>query len=87
MRISKITTNKAIVSSKGQVVLPRVLREELGIHAGSELLFKIRADGVAEIKPIKHSIEAFFGRCKQKKQAPMSIEEMDAAIMRAVSQE
>jgi AbrB family looped-hinge helix DNA binding protein len=78
---------KAIVSSKGQVVIPRSVREKLGIHAGNELIFKIRLDGVLEIKPQARSIDMFFGRCKRKNEKTMSIEDMDAAIMQAVSKD
>ena len=79
--------NQAILSSKGQVVIPKALREQLGIHTGNTLIFKVRSNGVLEIKAIKRSIEMFFGRCKQTKKAtaPLSIQEMDEAIMQAVS--
>lgn len=76
--------NKAIVSSKGQVVIPKAVREKLGIHAGNELLFKTRSDGVIEIRQIERSIDMFFGRCKRAHEPPMSIEDMDKAIMEAV---
>lgn len=84
MKIAVSVNSKAIVSSKGQVVIPRVLREKLGIHAGNELLFKARPDGVIEIRQLERSIEMFFGRCKRSHESPMSIEEIDAAIGQAV---
>ena len=37
--------NKAIVTSKGQVTLPRQVREQLGIQSGDKLLFEVTADG------------------------------------------
>jgi len=76
--------NKAIVSSKGQVVIPRLLREKMKIHTGNELLFRIRSDNVIEIRPMSRSIKMFFGRCKRANETPMTIEEMDKAIMQAV---
>jgi len=84
MKSAITTNNKAIVSSKGQVVIPKTLREKLGIHAGNELLFKARPDGIIEIKPVERSIDMFFGRCKRSTKAPMSIKDMDKAIMQAV---
>lgn len=86
MKSAITTNNKAIVSSKGQVVIPKMLRKKLGIHAGNELLFKARADGIIEIKPVKRTIKMFFGRCKKNNEAAMSIEEMDEAISQAVSE-
>lgn len=87
MKAATLANNKVTVSSKGQLVIPKALRDELGIHAGHELFFKIRAeDKVIEITPLNRSIDMFFGRCKQKKAAPISIKEMDEAIMQAVSE-
>ncbi len=86
MKSAIAMNSKAIVSSKGQVVIPRILREKLGIHAGNELLFSARKDGILEVKPVERSIEMFFGRCKQVAEPPMSIEDMDAAIMAAVGE-
>lgn len=83
----KLTTTmhcKATVSSKGQLVIPRKLREILGIHAGLELLLSIRKDGVMEIKPVERSIDMFFGSCKRSNESSMSISEMDDAIEKAV---
>ena len=86
MKAAMLPSEKAIVSSKGQVVIPHVLRMKLGIHAGNELLFTVRFDGVIEIKPIKQSIDLFFGCCKRINEKPMSIKEMDDAIMKAVTE-
>jgi AbrB family looped-hinge helix DNA binding protein len=86
MKSAIAINNKAIVSSKGQVVIPKMLREKLGIHAGNELLFKARSDGILEIKPVGRSIEMFFGRCKRDNETPMSIKEMDEFISHAVSE-
>ncbi len=82
-----IVNHKASVSSKGQIVIPKVLREQLGIHAGHELLFNVRiGDKVIELKTLDRSIDMFFGRCKRGKGKPMSVKEMDDAIMSAVSE-
>lgn len=86
MRSVNATNNKAIVSSKGQIVIPKTLRVKLGIHAGNELLFKVRADGVIEIRQVARSIEMFFGRCKRKNVRPLSLDDIDQAIMQAVSE-
>ena len=86
MRTSITANGKAIVSSKGQVVIPKFIRKRVGIHAGNELLFNIRSDGIIEIKPVSRSIEMFFGRCKRDKELPMSLQEIDRAISKAVSE-
>lgn len=81
MKNSMSLNSKAIVSSKGQVVIPRVLRKKLGIHAGNELLFNMRADGVIEIRQLERSIDMFFGRCKDNHEPPANIDEAIAQAM------
>jgi len=90
MKTAISTNNKAVVSSKGQIVIPRALREELGIHAGHELVFVVRHhnlnEKIIEITPLNRSIDMFFGRCKKNNEEAMSIQDMDDAIMKAVSE-
>ena len=87
MKSAMTLNNKAILSSKGQVVIPKALREQFGMHAGNELIFEPRPDGVIELRTVKRNIEMFFGRCKETPGASMTIQEMDDAIMQAVSDE
>ena len=52
--------NKAIVTSKGQVTLPRQVREQLGIQSGDKLLFEVTADGF-QVKVVRgRDIAALF---------------------------
>ena len=76
---------KTVVSSKGQVVIPKALREAMAIHAGSELRLEVRADGSLLATPTRRPISDFFGCCKKPGELPLSIEEIDQEIMGAVS--
>lgn len=76
---------RSTVSSKGQVVIPRKIRQALGIHAKMELIFRIH-DDIIEAQPVRKSIEAFFGCCKQKTRKRLSISDMEKAIGNAVSE-
>lgn len=53
---------KALVSSKGQVVIPKHLRKALGIHAGSELAITLKAGNILELQFVQRSIKEFFGQ-------------------------
>jgi len=80
--------NKAIVSSKGQVVIPKFIREAIGIHSGSELFFSIREGHILELTPIHRDIREFFGKGSAKTQGKqMSVEDIDSAIEKAVIEE
>lgn len=56
---------KAIVSSKGQIVIPKLMRETMGLHYGSELVINLREDNVLEFQQIKKNITNFFGMGKR----------------------
>lgn len=48
------------LSTKGQLVLPRIIRDSAGLHPGSELSLTLEPDGTITIRPVKGRIEAFF---------------------------
>ena len=78
--------DRATISSKGQVVIPRFLRKVLGLHAGSELIFEMQADQTVVVKPTQRNINMLFGCCKST-EPPLSTEDMDHAISMAVLNE
>ena len=84
MKSDITANNKAVISSKGQVVIPKALREQWGVHARNELFFKLRPDGVMEVKTVRRTIDMFFGRCKQDNKEAVSIGDIDKSIMKAV---
>lgn len=42
-----------LVSSKGQIVLPAVMRRELGLAAGARLNVQAQPDGTIQLKPVQ----------------------------------
>ncbi|MES1199828.1 MAG: AbrB/MazE/SpoVT family DNA-binding domain-containing protein [Pseudomonadota bacterium] len=73
---------KTKVSTKGQVILPKAVRDHRNWKPGTELVVEETKDGVllrpARIFP-ETKIEDVFG-CLKYDGPPISIEEMDAAI-------
>ena len=51
---------KTSLSSRGQVVIPVEVRQQLGLRAGSDMLVTPRADGVIELRPINTSLDELF---------------------------
>lgn len=77
---------KAVLSSRGQLVIPKDLREKMGVHYGSELVLELTNRNSLEVSPIKKSISSFFGLGKSKAcQQTLSVEDIDKAISKAVT--
>ena len=70
----------ATVSDKGQVTLPKALRDRLGIHAGSRLAFRVAADGTLNVQVLAKGSDALFGLLAKPGEPARSLAEMDAAI-------
>jgi AbrB family looped-hinge helix DNA binding protein len=70
---------EATISSKGQVTVPKKVREHLHLAAGDQLAFFIEPDGSARLVPVTKSVTALKG-CVPRPKRPLSLEEMDAAI-------
>jgi AbrB family looped-hinge helix DNA binding protein len=75
---------KGILSSKGQLIIPKPLRSKLGLHSGSEIAIELKRNNIIELRPLRKGINRFFGLGKNKFDKAMSIEEMDMAISKAV---
>jgi AbrB family looped-hinge helix DNA binding protein len=78
----KLTT---VVSTKGQVILPKTIRDRLRWRAGTKLMVEDTPDGVVlTVAPIfpPTTMEEVFGSLRHDG-PPKSIEEMDAAVAAA----
>ena len=59
------------VTSKGQVTIPRHIRQKLGIHAGSRVRFRI-VNGTARLEvvaPATPVVESGFGMLRSKRKS------------------
>ena len=78
------TAVEATVTSKGQVTLPKELRERLGIQRGSRIRFSIPASGAVRVEPVLYDLEDLWKMADLGDGAGsvMTFEEMDAAKAR-----
>lgn len=70
----------ATLTSKGQVTLPKEIRDRLGLVAGSTLDFELMADDTVTVRTIKPNALRPRGLLKSPHAAPPSVEDMDAGI-------
>jgi antitoxin PrlF len=76
----------ALVSDKGQITLPKALRDRLGIRPGSRLAFRVADDGSLNVQVLAKGAEALFGLLAKPGEPVRSLEDMDVAIGAVVSE-
>jgi antitoxin PrlF len=74
----------ATVTSKGQITIPKPVRESLRLHAGDKLEFTVTDDGEVLLRPVTRRVDDVFGRLHQPGRKPVSVEDMDRAIRQRV---
>ncbi len=72
------------LTSKGQLTVPKEIRDELHLEAGDTIHFRARPDGVVEMVPVRQDILALFGVLKPKKRG-VTVEDMNRTIRDAGS--
>lgn len=75
----------ATLTSKGQLTLPKAARDALQLKAGTRFAVNI-AGGKLVLTPARVNALAVRGILKSPHPRPLSIEEMDAGISRAMAE-
>jgi antitoxin PrlF len=72
----------AILTAKGQLTLPKPVRERLGVKSGDRLRFRFDDEGRLILEPLlpspSRSLEGLLGHLKPS--SPVSLEAMNEAI-------
>jgi len=75
--------NTSTLTSKGQITLPKEIRDRLNLHAGDRLNFAMDPDGTIRIIPLTTSIRELKGILPAPER-PITLEEMDEAIVKGI---
>jgi antitoxin PrlF len=75
------------LTSKGQITLPKEVREHLHLREGDRVEFSIEADGKVELHPLSGSIMSLRGILHRPGEPPATIEEMDEAVGRYLAED
>jgi antitoxin PrlF len=70
----------ATLTTKGQVTIPKDIRELLRLHSGDKIEFFVKPNGEATIRPMSNTVDDVFCKLKNTNQKPVSVEEMNQAI-------
>ena len=66
---------KTVVSSRGQIVIPKFIRDIVGLHSGSQLLIHLRPDQILEISSVQKNITNFFGQGSKKSVSSFNVDD------------
>jgi AbrB family looped-hinge helix DNA binding protein len=70
----------ATVTSKGQITIPKPVRDSLHLRTGDRVQFVVRGQDEAVLKPVTKSIDQVFGRLHRPGRKARTVAEMNAAI-------
>ena len=65
----------ARLTTKGQITLPKPIRDHLGLREGDRIDFFVRPDGVVELRPLNVDLRQWFGHIQP--EVAVSVPEMD----------
>ena len=70
----------AKITSKGQVTIPRTIREHLHVAEGDRIDFRVAEDGTVRLVSLSRPARDLFGMLHRPGSKPVSVERMDEAI-------
>lgn len=74
----------ATLTTKGQITIPKEIRDHLGVDAGDRLSFEVKDGGEVVVQPETTDLRSLRGALRRKGQAA-SLAKMDEAIRRGAS--
>lgn len=72
----------ATVTSKGQVTIPKAVRDLLRVDAGDQIDFVLTDGGDVVVRGVNTDVRSLRGLLKRTRSRAVKVEVMDAAILR-----
>ena len=72
----------ATLTTKGQITIPKAVREALRLRAGDRVEFVVKGGTEATLRPITKSVDEVFGKLHNPDQPSRTLEEMKDAVAR-----
>jgi AbrB family looped-hinge helix DNA binding protein len=70
----------ATLTTKGQLTLPKEIRDRLNLEAGAILDFQVQADNTITARHVQPDARRIRGLLKSPHAEPVSVEQMDEAV-------
>ena len=74
------------VTDKGQVTLPKAIRDRLGIRAGTRIDFEVQPDDTLKVRVLTRGAAGLFGLIARPGEAARSLDEIEAGVTAAVAE-
>ena len=71
---------EATVTTKGQVTIPKTVRDHLKLETGARLDFVIEDDGTVVLRPVTRHVRELAGLLRRPGRRPVSVEAMNQGI-------
>ncbi len=71
---------ESTITTKGQCVVPKKIRDYMRLNPGDRVDFVIREDGEVFIRPVVLDVNELKGLLRKNGRKPVSIKEMDKAV-------
>jgi AbrB family looped-hinge helix DNA binding protein len=75
---------RATLTSKGQITIPKLVRDSLALHAGDKIEFVLTENNEVLLKPITKKVDEVFGRLFRPDRPAVDIAEMDALLKQKI---
>ena len=73
------------VTSKGQITIPKQIRDQLRLEPGDRVEFQVDRQGQVTMRPHNRDFHSLKGMIRRRRKTPVSVEEMNEAIARGWS--
>ncbi len=70
----------ATITTKGQVTIPKKVRDDLHLNTGDVIEIVIIRDGEAVMRPVTKKVSEVFSKLRENVKRTVSVEEMNEAV-------
>ena len=71
---------ESTITTKGQCVVPKKIRDYMHLNPGDKIDFVIREDGEVFVRPVILDVRELKGQMKKTSRRPVSLKEMEKAV-------
>ena len=75
--------SESTITTKGQCVVPKKIRDYMRLNPGDKIDFVIREDGEVYVRPVILDARELKGQLKRPGRKPVSLEEMEKAVRKS----